>query len=150
MTVIGVLLLPPGAVSVIDAGGQVEKKPAELEALETFALIRVEPGCCAVATPFGSIETMLFVLPPVAENERCPTWQLMLVCALKGAMPLTKAGADTATVFVPIAVMVVPAGKVVFAPLVMVCPTLRPLMVDTCVMVLLPTVARPVNGFDPA
>jgi len=47
----GVLPDAPGAVSVMDAGGQVEKKPAELAALEMFALMRVEPGWSAVATP---------------------------------------------------------------------------------------------------
>jgi len=49
---------PLGVVSVIDTGGQVEKKPAELPAFEIFAVITVEPGCCAVATPFSSMVTM--------------------------------------------------------------------------------------------
>ena len=41
-----------GAVSEIEAGGHVEKKPAELAAFATFAEIRVDPGWLAVATPF--------------------------------------------------------------------------------------------------
>ena len=34
----------PGAVRLIDAGGQVEKKPAELAAFDIFAEIKTEPG----------------------------------------------------------------------------------------------------------
>ena len=34
----------PGAESVMDAGGQVEKKPAELAAPEIFAEISTDPG----------------------------------------------------------------------------------------------------------
>ena len=47
-----------GMLSVIEAGGHVEKKPAELPAFEIFAVITVDPGCCAVATPFWSIVTI--------------------------------------------------------------------------------------------
>src|SRR5579863_2540646 len=46
------LVVVPGADSVIETGGQVEKKPAELAALATLAEIRTEPGWLAVATPF--------------------------------------------------------------------------------------------------
>ena len=42
----------PGTLSVIEVGGHVEKNPAELPAFEIFAVITVDPGCCAVATPF--------------------------------------------------------------------------------------------------
>src|SRR5882757_6506181 len=42
----------PGTLNVIDFGGHVEKNPAELPAFEIFAVITVDPGCCAVATPF--------------------------------------------------------------------------------------------------
>ncbi len=47
-------LLPeiPGTLNVIDFGGHVEKNPAELPAFAIFAVITVDPGCCAVATPF--------------------------------------------------------------------------------------------------
>ena len=65
-----------GTLSVMLTGGQVEKKPAELPALATLAVMTVEPGCCAVATPFSSMETMLLVW---AAKVRWPTWQLMLV-----------------------------------------------------------------------
>jgi hypothetical protein len=34
----------PGVVRVIDAGGQVEKKPAELAAPDIFAEISTDPG----------------------------------------------------------------------------------------------------------
>jgi hypothetical protein len=44
-------------LSAIEVGGQVEKKPAELLALEMVALTTVEPGFCAVATPFSSMLT---------------------------------------------------------------------------------------------
>jgi hypothetical protein len=47
----------PGTVNAIEVGGHVEKKPAELPAFEIFAVITVDPGCCAVATPFWSIVT---------------------------------------------------------------------------------------------
>jgi hypothetical protein len=47
----------PGTVSAIEVGGHVEKKPAELPAFEMFAVMTVDPGCCAVATPFWSIVT---------------------------------------------------------------------------------------------
>ena len=33
-----------GTLSLMEAGGQVEKNPAELPALETFALTVVDPG----------------------------------------------------------------------------------------------------------
>ncbi len=52
LTVTGVDPLTPGAVSAIEAGGQVEKNPAELDELDVLALMRTEPGFCAVATPF--------------------------------------------------------------------------------------------------
>jgi hypothetical protein len=48
----------PGTLSVIEVGGHVEKNPAELPAFEIFAVITVDPGCCAVATPFWSIVTI--------------------------------------------------------------------------------------------
>jgi hypothetical protein len=50
-TTIG-LVVAPGELRVIDAGGHVEKKPAELAALETFAEISTDPGWFAVAMPF--------------------------------------------------------------------------------------------------
>jgi hypothetical protein len=63
-----------GADSRIDAGGQVEKKPAELAALATFAEIRTDPGKLAVATPFWSMlttgDTDVLDVDPVAENCR--------------------------------------------------------------------------------
>jgi len=52
LTVTGVVPDAPGALRVMDAGGQVEKKPAELAALAMLAVMRVEPGWSAVATPF--------------------------------------------------------------------------------------------------
>ena len=51
------LAVEPGVVRVIDAGGQVEKKPAELAASATFAEISTDPGWFAVATPFWSMLT---------------------------------------------------------------------------------------------
>ena len=48
-----------GTLRLMEAGGQVEKNPAELPALETLALTVVEPGWSAVATPFWSIDTMV-------------------------------------------------------------------------------------------
>jgi hypothetical protein len=52
-------LLPeiPGTLNAIETGGHVEKNPAELPAFEMFAVMTVDPGCCAVATPFWSIVT---------------------------------------------------------------------------------------------
>ena len=47
----------PGTLNVIEVGGHVAKKPAELPAFDIFAVITVDPGCCAVATPFWSIVT---------------------------------------------------------------------------------------------
>src|SRR5271168_2846038 len=47
----------PGTLNVIEVGGHVEKKPAELPAFEIFAVMTVDPGCSAVATPFWSIVT---------------------------------------------------------------------------------------------
>jgi hypothetical protein len=44
-------------LKAIETGGQVEKNPAELPAFEIFAVITVDPGCCAVATPFSSMVT---------------------------------------------------------------------------------------------
>ena len=73
----------PGAVSVMDAGGQVEKKPAELAAFAMFAEINTDPGWFAVATPFGSIlttgETDVRDVAPCEVYCRWPAWQLMLV-----------------------------------------------------------------------
>ncbi len=57
ITLVGVALSPPGTLNAIEVGGHVEKKPAELPAFEIFAVMTVDPGCCAVATPFWSIET---------------------------------------------------------------------------------------------
>jgi hypothetical protein len=51
------LPVTPAALSVIDAGGHVEKIPAELAAFARFAEINTEPGCAAVATPFWSMLT---------------------------------------------------------------------------------------------
>ena len=42
----------PVELKVIDAGGQVEKNPAELAASDRFAEINTDPGSSAVATPF--------------------------------------------------------------------------------------------------
>ena len=47
----------PGTLNAIEVGGHVEKNPAELPAFEIFAVMTVDPGCCAVATPFWSIVT---------------------------------------------------------------------------------------------
>src|SRR5260370_30970281 len=47
----------PRTLNAILVGGHVEKKPAELPAFEIFAVITVDPGCCAVATPFWAIVT---------------------------------------------------------------------------------------------
>src|SRR5579871_4181435 len=47
-----------GTLKAMETGGQVEKKPAELAACERLALMTVEPGACAVATPFSSMDTM--------------------------------------------------------------------------------------------
>jgi len=56
------LCVPPGGtLNEIEAGGHVEKNPAELPAFATLALIVVEPGCSAVATPFWSIDTTVEV-----------------------------------------------------------------------------------------
>jgi hypothetical protein len=44
-------------LNAIDIGGHVEKNPAELPAFDIFAVMTVDPGCCAVATPFWSIVT---------------------------------------------------------------------------------------------
>jgi hypothetical protein len=52
------LLFPLGMHNVIVVGGHVEKNPAELPAFAIFAVITVDPGCCAVATPFWSIVTI--------------------------------------------------------------------------------------------
>ena len=58
MILLELVPLFPGMLSLIEVGGQVEKKPAELPAFEIFAVITVDPGCCAVATPFWSIVTI--------------------------------------------------------------------------------------------
>src|SRR5882757_6386691 len=42
----------PGTLNAIEVGGHVEKNQAELPAFEMFAVMTVDPGCCAVATPF--------------------------------------------------------------------------------------------------
>lgn len=47
--------VPLGTAKEMFAGGQVEKKPAELPAVDKLELIIVDPGACAVATPFWSI-----------------------------------------------------------------------------------------------
>jgi hypothetical protein len=52
MILLELVPLFPGMLSWIEVGGHVEKKPAELPAFEIFAVITVDPGCCAVATPF--------------------------------------------------------------------------------------------------
>ena len=62
------LVVVPGALNVMDTGGQVEKKPAELAALATFALISTEPGWLAVATPFWSMVTTAEFVPLAALN----------------------------------------------------------------------------------
>ena len=58
VTLVAPAPVPPGMLNAIEVGGHVEKKPAELPALEMFAVMTVEPGCCAVATPFWSMETI--------------------------------------------------------------------------------------------
>jgi len=62
-----------GAFSVIEAGGHVEKEPAELAAFETFAEISTVPGWLAVAMPFWSMFTtvaaVVFVDPLLVEDE---------------------------------------------------------------------------------
>src|SRR5690242_133812 len=65
-----------GTERLIETGGQVEKKPAELPALATVAVMMVEPGFCAVATPFSSIFTIESLC---GAYSRWPTRQLMLV-----------------------------------------------------------------------
>ena len=68
---------------MIDAGGQVEKKPAVLAALARLAEINTDPGRFAVATPFWSMlttgEIVVREVAPWALNCRCPARQLMLV-----------------------------------------------------------------------
>ena len=68
---------------VIEAGGQVEKMPAELAALAMFAEISTDPGWFAVATPFWSMLTTGEIevedVSPCALNCRWPARQLMLV-----------------------------------------------------------------------
>jgi hypothetical protein len=59
----------PGVDSVIEAGGQVEKMPAELAAFDMFAEIRTDPGWLAVATPFWS--TLSTVEIAVVEAAPC-------------------------------------------------------------------------------
>jgi hypothetical protein len=54
-------VVTPGTVNAIEVGGHVEKKPAELPAFAIFAVITVDPGCCAVATPFWSMVTIELV-----------------------------------------------------------------------------------------
>src|SRR5437868_805456 len=56
-TTLGLLPEIPGTLNAILVGGHVEKNPAELPAFEIFAVITVDPGCCAVATPFWSLVT---------------------------------------------------------------------------------------------
>jgi hypothetical protein len=71
-----------GMLSVIEVGGHVEKNPAELPAFEMLAVITVDPGCCAVATPFWSIET---IDDDCAVYERLPILQLMLLASVVDA-----------------------------------------------------------------
>jgi hypothetical protein len=54
------ILEPPrcGIVNWMLAGGHVEKKPAELPAFDKVEVIVVDPGACAVATPFSSTVTI--------------------------------------------------------------------------------------------
>ena len=59
LTETGAVLALFEGVRTIDAGGQVEKKPAELPAFERLELMIVDPGSCAVARPFWSIDTMV-------------------------------------------------------------------------------------------
>ena len=77
------LAVEPGVVRVIEAGGQVEKMPAELAALAMFAEISTDPGWFAVATPFWSMlttdEIEVVDVSPCALNCRWPARQLMLV-----------------------------------------------------------------------
>ena len=47
--------ISPALARVVDRC--LEKNPAELPAFEIFAVMTVDPGCCAVATPFWSIVT---------------------------------------------------------------------------------------------
>jgi hypothetical protein len=54
---LGTHWFPLGTHKLIEVGGHVEKNPAELPAFDIFAVITVDPGCCAVATPFWSIVT---------------------------------------------------------------------------------------------
>ena len=70
--------LPPvDNARVMLAGGHVEKKPAAPPVPEfaTFAVTIVEPGCCAVTTPFWSTVKMLPFWP---EKLTCPTRHVML------------------------------------------------------------------------
>jgi hypothetical protein len=62
-------LVLPFAVSVIDLGGQVWKTPALELVPAMLAEISAAPGCCAVARPFWSMETMLFVEPVPAVDD---------------------------------------------------------------------------------
>jgi len=78
------LLVPagwPGRESVMEAGGQVEKKPELIaeEEFDTSVEISVDPGWFAVATPFWSMATMLPLV--CAEKLTWPTWQVMLFAA---------------------------------------------------------------------
>ena len=57
MTLFGLGPGGPTTFKEILFGGHVEKNPAELPAFEIFAVITVEPGCWAVATPFSSMVT---------------------------------------------------------------------------------------------
>src|SRR5438270_12169492 len=70
------LAVVPAALSLIEVGGHVENTPAELAAFETFAVISVEPGCAAVATPLGSMLTIEAVWGVYC---RCPAGQGMVV-----------------------------------------------------------------------
>src|SRR5436305_9577165 len=58
------LPFPPGALRVMETGGQVEKNPAELAALAKLAEMSTDPGWFAVATPLGSIVTTLLLELP--------------------------------------------------------------------------------------
>jgi hypothetical protein len=65
-----------GIASVMLFGGHVEKNPAELDAFDKFDVMMVDPGACAVATPFWSIVRMVVSR---GVYVRCPAMQLMFV-----------------------------------------------------------------------
>jgi hypothetical protein len=65
-----------GTASVMLCGGHVEKNPAELDAFDRFDVIIVDPGACAVATPFWSIVRIVLSR---GVYVMCPAKQLMFV-----------------------------------------------------------------------